>query len=624
MGILVKLLKRTPIYTVLLTCLLAVGIAFSSISFAFYQAARQQLAEIDAGYTTAAIPYNADAHGYMPMEPGENIFIRRQVSMEELLEDTLVDYQLDRRVYLGAVVDGMDSLTPASNMLYYTFEADCPYSASVFAVRCEDVQTTENKQYVETYDADGNSLGTETTVSTSYHYTFSVLKSVCFMDRGSAAKEYVDTETGSVRSTALPPEWLEVDTEIVNPDCTPAFEAGKTYLIRGDCPLDTIGTGRSSFSLENGVVSSGTEELTVDGTTCTVVSGGVLPLYTEFSGSVDDFLNSEEGALWRDTIIPAIEQNYHSAKLMLSDNISSMYWFNTGEASILEGRLFTDAEYQDGESVCLVSASYAELNGLSVGDTLTMDLYHPNIGALRSMGEEDGTCMMIDPCMPENSLDLRMEYTIVGIYTAPSYANGTYAFGPDTILAPKASVTGVEDFEDAGTYIPLLNSAMIANGSVEKLNAFLEEKGFSGSLLYFDQGYTEASAAVSTLLSNALRLFAAGCVFLVITAGLFLFLCMHKMRPTVISLRRMGISGKACWHEMQLAVVPMVLAAVLLGVGLCVLAFDQVGNMMLSAQMELPLPSTLAYNAINLFLLLLLEGVCARRLTKVNLMQTGK
>ena len=623
MGIFVKLFTRTPVYSALLVCLLAIGIAFSSIGFAFYQSAGQQQAEIHASYTTAAIPFNEEAPGFMPVEEGKSKW--EAVTLEQLLQGAPVEYQLDRRVYLGAVVEGMTSWTPAADMLNYTADADCPYAASVFAVRCDDAQAHEEESYVETYDENGALLGTESITSTRYQYTFSVLEPLCFMDRGDSMPEYHDSETGASRSSGLPPESLQIDTEIANRDGTPAFEVGKTYLIRGDCPVNISGAATGLFYLRNGAASSGAEEITENGSRYMVVSENVLPLYTEFTGSVDDFLNSDKGTLWRDTVIPAVAQNCSAAKLMLSDNVSSLYRFNTGEASILQGRLFTRDEYKTGRAVCLVSADYAEQNDLSTGDTLTMELFHPGIGAMRSSGgETDQTCVLMDPCLPDNSLGLEKEYTIVGIYTAPSSVSGTYAFGPDTIFAPKASVPGAADLADDGAYIPLLNSAMIPNGTSERLTAFLEEKGFGGSLLFFDQGYTEADAAVSALMDNALRLFAAGGAFFIGIAGLFLFLSLYKMRPTMVSLRRMGVSRRACRREAQAAVTPMVLAAVLLGTALSVLLFERIGNRLLSAQMELPVGAILAEAVVKFSVLLLLEGLCAWRSTQVGLMQKRK
>ena len=86
----------------------------------------------------------------------------------------------------------------------------------------------------------------------------------------------------------------------------------------------------------------------------------------------------------------------------------------------------------------------------------------------------------------------------------------------------------------------------------------------------------------------------------------------------------MGVSSKACWYEIQAAMLPMVLGAVLLGAAFSVLSFQQVGQMLLSIQMDLPLGTILVDAVSKLVILLLLEGLCAWRLTKANLMQKGK
>ena len=125
-------------------------------------------------------------------------------------------------------------------------------------------------------------------------------------------------------------------------------------------------------------------------------------------------------------------------------------------------------------------------------------------------------------------------------------------------------------------------------------------------------------------MDNALRLFAAGGGFFVVVAGLFLFLSRYKMEPTMVSLRRMGVSSKVCWRETQATMVPMVFAAVLLGTTLSVLLFDRVGSMLLSARMELPVGAVLEDAAAKLAALLLLEGLCAWRLTQIGLMQKRK
>ena len=178
--------------------------------------------------------------------------------------------------------------------------------------------------------------------------------------------------------------------------------------------------------------------------------------------------------------------------------------------------------------------------------------------------------------------------------------------------------------EEDGTYIPLLNSAMIPNGSAQELLEFLEAKGYKDSVLLLDQGYTEASDAVDALMANALRLFAAGAAVLIVTAGLFLFLCLHKMRPTVVSMRRMGVRSAECWRQIQMAMAPVMIASVVLGTAGSIALFGRIGKLLLSTQMELPLLAVLLDAVGKLILLLLLESLCARGLTKVGLMQKGK
>ena len=613
MGIMSKLLRRTPVYSALLALLLAVGVAFSSIGFAFFQSAQLQRENIDGAYTTAVIPCNKDFPGYMPKQPG-SVWTRYdfgdEASMEELLQDAPMAYRLDRRVCLGALVEDMESWTEAENAMLYQGLYETPYAMSVFAARCDEVKMVALGQQL------------------LYDYTFSVLETICFMDRGDTSVIYGDPETGIERTMNLPPEKLLVGSGVLDPDGTGIFEVGKTYLLRGSCPLDTSGTGMSLMHLSNSPLTTGVDWIFEGDKIRYEISDDVLPLYAEYTGSLEDFLASEEGAVWRDEIIPMTQENYHMMKLILSDNVSSMYWFNTGAASILEGRMPTEEEYREGRDVCVISTDYAKMNDLTLGDTLSMELYRPKVNYYRTIQPEgeltDSSKFQIDSCMPENSLEMQKEYTVVGIYTAPTHAENCYAFNPDVIFAPKASVPGATEMEEDGTYIPLLNSAMIPNGSSQQLLEFLEAKGYKDSVLLLDQGYTEASDAVDALMANALRLFAAGAAVLVVTAGLFLFLCLHKMRPTVVSLRRMGVRGTECWRQIQLAMAPVMTASVALGTAGSIALFGRIGKLLLSTQMELPLLAVLLDAVGKLLLLLLLESLCARGLTKVGLMQKGK
>ena len=175
---------------------------------------------------------------------------------------------------------------------------------------------------MENRDANGVLPGTETITTKHYQYQFTVLEPLYYMDRTDFMPEYIDPATGAPIAAGLPPELLTVSTQIANRDGSPVFAVGKTYLIRGDCAIDNSGTTTGVLTLRNGAASSGAEEVEENGRRYMVVSEDTLPLYTEFTGSVEEFLNSSEGAFWRDTILPGVAQNGRAAKLMLTDNAS--------------------------------------------------------------------------------------------------------------------------------------------------------------------------------------------------------------------------------------------------------------------------------------------------------------
>lgn len=132
-----------------------------------------------------------------------------------------------------------------------------------------------------------------------------------------------------------------------------------------------------------------------------------LPFYAEYDGNWQEFLDSDAGAVWRDKVIPMCQINYESAGVILTDHINSLLLFNTGEASILEGRSFEAAEYASGEAVCLVSAAYALKNDLTVGDTINLDLYQAVLGYRESLGNaltgKMESILVQSPCRPGKS-----------------------------------------------------------------------------------------------------------------------------------------------------------------------------------------------------------------------------
>ena len=70
-----------------------------------------------------------------------------------------------------------------------------------------------------------------------------------------------------------------------------------------------------------------------------------------------------------------------------------------------------------------------------------MELYQAQMGTTPGIeGNIFGvpvTYNVYEPCKEENRLNIKKDYKIVGIYTAPEFASGEHSFSANAIFAPK-------------------------------------------------------------------------------------------------------------------------------------------------------------------------------------------
>lgn len=352
-----------------------------------------------------------------------------------------------------------------------------------------------------------------------------------------------------------------------------------------------------------------------------------LPLITEYTGDVRDYLESEEGRVWKEVIIPLCSLNYESASVILTDRLQSMLSFNTGDSYVLEGREFSREEYESGEAVCLISAPYARLNNLSVGDSLKLDLYNPGyiqgFAVIRTYLNSTGGQVIFPYALTEESrIGVQKEYQIIGIYTSPEQALGAHSFHPDTIFIPKASVPDAEQYEDIST--PLLNSLILQNGSSDASEAYMAEHNLGGQFLYFDQNFNELKESLTVLTNNAMRLWGISIVIFLLAAALCLYLCIRRMKPAACSMRKLGISAKIVFFEMFEGLFLSELFSLALGTLFSLLLYDAVTKQLLSESIALSPGLLLAYAALMLLLTLAAGGICCKKAAYQKLIQSGK
>ena len=132
-----------------------------------------------------------------------------------------------------------------------------------------------------------------------------------------------------------------------------------------------------------------------------------------------------------------------------------MYSFNTGDEALLSGRFFTGEEYTNGDDVCVISAAYAEQNGLRLGDMIQLDYYDSGFGEYNNGATANSMLAAEDPgpyrqryyMSLDDAIGVCKNYTVIGIYTGARFAFGAYQLNADTILVPKASVPNAQNYE---------------------------------------------------------------------------------------------------------------------------------------------------------------------------------
>lgn len=636
MNLFRKQLLHTPVFTALLVLLLAIATAFCAIGFTALSGAKVQLNQVDSQYTTIAVPREDMPWTGLLGEEGQLQPLAQQ--KKHKYPGILAD---DCRGFLTAHVSGCDSLSSYERNNYSTSDFDTyGNSMAVLAVRCTSVTESDSPIEQAIFNDKDEIVDWETVVHRSYRAIFTLETMVCRLSAYDILPEITEITFGSSLFTA---------------DGQVPFEEGKTYLLfgtykgtiaeqniypeegeamwnfpyPGEHRLEVDGhrdNGTSHGGFDGGNLLFSWQEVREGENVHLCLTEDSFPFCVEYTGDLQDFLNSSAGSVWKDEIIPMCEINYESAGVILTDNVNSLLLFNTGEASILEGRSFEAAEYAEGGAVCLISASYALKNNLSVGDTVNLDLYQAELGyrdnpTSRFSGKMEPVLVQ-SPCKPDNRIGVQKDYRIVGIYTAPEFSYGLHSFQADTIFVPKASVPGASSYENITN--PLLYSVILKNGGEAEFEAYLESLGYGGAFAYFNQDYNALADTMAVIFANAMRLFIIGCSVFLLAVAVFLFLNLRRMGDAARGMRLLGIKAKAVWLEQFQTMAILIFVSVLLGAGLGAALYGVVTAQVLSEAVAMRPMALLTCVGIQTAVLLLTAAVCTRVVTKRGLMQSGK
>lgn len=595
MNIFLKQATRRPLFTTLLVLLLSFSVLLSCTGYSAWESAKTQKNEISNGYTTIAIPIEPDLSNLSPEEIATAL--QNRVFADNAAQEAPQITMVDRRCLLSAHIAGSRSLSSSSidpSEYNTAFDGEC-YSLAVFALRCSGIreQPTEG---MFLYDA-----------------TFSVEEIVCLSD---------------AYNTFPRPDSVHIYSDVRESNGAAPFEKGKTYLVFGqyqDHRVVRSADGYDQVKNENRYIvpfpeinsnfygePSSLELGSYNGLDYHFPAAGQLPWVCEYTGSVTDYLNSDAASTWREDIVPLCQLNYESAAVILTDRAESMYSFNTGDEALLSGRFFTGEEYTNGDDVCVISAAYAEQNGLRLGDMIQLDYYDSGFGEYNNGATANSMLAAEDPgpyrqryyMSLDDAIGVCKNYTVIGIYTGARFAFGAYQLNADTILVPKASVPNAQNYETRAN--SLLNTFVLKNGSAKEFEKYMEQQNLAGQFLYFDQDFSSMQESLDALETNAMRLMMVGIGVFLLTSALFLFLNFRRMNLTIRGVRLLGRSSKAVFREIIMALIPLETLAVLFGTCAAIALFDVVTRNLLSSALTLR-PEAMAVSAVTAFVFLMVS-----------------
>lgn len=340
-----------------------------------------------------------------------------------------------------------------------------------------------------------------------------------------------------------------------------------------------------------------------------------IPTYALLSGTAEEFLNSENGAEWREALERDAINN--SAFLTVSvDQLSYLIDFIREDSVITSGRAFSAEEFESGARVCVIHEALAAQNGIKVGDKITMNFYHTD-KALPYDKKATGWGEYLTPAaafyFDTTPIRETAEYTVVGLWRGetlwPDVRENEYAFSPNTVFIPNGSAETEAEHNESILY----TTAVIHNGMLEEFRHLAEEAGYHDCFTYFDRGYTLIMRNFFNYENMALQVLTIGGTIYAVIVLLYLMLYPASYSKTVRTMESLGVSypKRAVFvlkSSMSIVILSSVLG-ILIGTslwGIAVSFLQSSANAGTSLFIE---PGTLGNIAVAQFLFVLLLNV---------------
>ncbi len=581
----IKKLFRTPVKTFLFFLLLTVTGALLSLCFSLLMTANETNKKAQETFTTIAVP-NFEKIKHDSVDRSKNLndlkeedFIKSVEDMNKLYYKVLEQANQSkigkvdlRKSYLAYSDDIMPVAVAGRSRAIWNEWSIC-YNMAVFELECTGTRTIKFDSRIKLQNPEIDDIKViEWKISNVYA-----------AHPGYRALEGIDTYT--------------TDPEI---NAIGGYEIGKKYLMAGYIknfhlePQDGyVGEGKYSdriaFFKENS-----TSNLIFDKNMNNIPSKafeGFFKSYLEIKGDTDDFLNSDEGSKYKE-LINSINKLSRSVNVIGIDNINAIAHFNQKDAFIINGREISIEEYKQGENVCVVSAYFAYLNNLNIGDELNLSLTNAEyeyaltsnalmnplnrVASIRLYHTPsysiEGEGLWLLRANPYSMPDFKEHtYKIVGIYQSPLAEVSEFMLPFNTIYVPLKSVdlSSIEQKDknkDLLEQIPSsLYSIIVPNDSLEEFKAELKEMGIDKYFLYYDQGYSTVKSVLKVLMQNASIILSIGIVIWILVLILFILLYIIKEKKVAGIMRSLGVGVRRTFIHIIISCILLALPSTIIG-----------------------------------------------------------
>lgn len=315
------------------------------------------------------------------------------------------------------------------------------------------------------------------------------------------------------------------------------LEAGKRYLVR------------AVFDPSAGLFTSNTWQAAPAQLLMKPLYDGIWYLPVE-KGTEPDWTQTELAAVREE--IDILFQNQHAMSVIGTKNMSAMP--DTQQESqryyLTQGRWLTLEDYQEERKVCVVHSQFAQMRGLSVGDSITVTL-RDMAEALSVIGEDLKESWRELPVKEET-------FEIVGIYdrllSIPGQITLTYynlaMYVPFSCI-PESFETARQDC--VASYSFVLSSTRNKDAFLQENRDALRKLGYEVSFIEdHSDSFWESALPLRQSLVFGAGLF--GTVFLMGTA-IAVFAYLHRYKREFAVLRAMGIPDRVAAGSMKLPIV---------------------------------------------------------------------